>query len=1194
MSEIKLLNKFSFILLFFLQFINFKLIKSQSLCPFQKDEELLIYYSKGVNQDQPEYFKYPDYKNYTWKFIHCINGYSTSTYIIKENGEEFYKKSGIFIGSSIDLGKLTKEFIETNLSSLEQDLKEKLISLCGKFGEDAELIYNTTGNFTLNNKTINDINNAVYSFYYSQMQNYYGIEKIKSHNLEMCLLTFYAKFYQLDSYLEDSKTHVINEHLYMLAYYFLNIKNDNYIQNKLWTLLALSSAPIEYNYQHICFYLDSRINEINDRIDLKKWIKNFASIPQNQKNLYSLGNFTQIITDEKNSDSVIFNYTTFSRLLDNYRFNKLPIEDINWGIKKLESIMEYNNNLFDGKYYQRHLVIILNSIQYSKINIENFEKKGIHVILLFKITDEENYIKIDNIFDRYNRIPFYSYTNITKDNNLTLILNSLINFNIEPFKYNNLPIEINRIRTIKRDNIQCFKIIYDNIFKNNNITDNNITDNYNLSYYFHISLIYNNAKEIKERFNNNPNIVFFVSKDYPYTDIRKYELINFCFNTTVSSNYNNSPYINYLIPEPEENSNENYFYITIVANDLDYSLKIELLNETNMDNFNKSNGLFGNLHVQPISSEFIATFSEERCIKKMCKIDYFSLAKYFSSGIHLKNVNSDNLFDKFFDMNMYECIYKSYFCPFFNADQKESLFKQGPFIGHGIDLSELDENTLFKESIPLYVINKLFPFLLNSLDHNLAKDVLEKYNLILTYEELLQLNINYLRAIFQETERIKYFNEFKENIQIALFLRATELGGIKDIKCLEELHQEDTDTYLEELMKSEKNRKTSFESLNFQMLLIQSTKINKLKKCLLSFVVGKSLLYSEAFIELINKFSDYRISLSYYDEKKKETVLVQYFTENIETIKKNIYSITKNSTSVPKTKKNVNINSILEQQYSLFENFDYGIKKSIIIVSTHSNETFNYEFNDPKEKWLKKLYESCINIFDYSDRINFITKNNNKTGEQDKNIYDFYNSEQSEYIQYVPYLEYNDMSNNYVTLFNIINKYPIPINKIEDIYLDLHPHEEIIFEFNLTKEISKLRNKNFLDKYNQLKFTFEPSSLDIFFSRNFPFPNSHSFDINSSFENEHGNTKIIYDLKNVFDDYNNSKFYMSIKSSKKVDDLYVDLELCDEDGECLRQSFYFKFYIAFICVGILIFIYGLYICFCETTFKKESNIFDIK
>ena len=69
---------------------------------------------------------------------------------------------------------------------------------------------------------------------------------------------------------------------------------------------------------------------------------------------------------------------------------------------------------------------------------------------------------------------------------------------------------------------------------------------------------------------------------------------------------------------------------------------------------------------------------------------------------------------------------------------------------------------------------------------------------------------------------------------------------------------------------------------------------------------------------------------------------------------------------------------------------------------------------------------------------------------------------------------------------------------------------------------------------------------------------------------------------------------MSIKSNKKLPNIFVELELCDDGKKCMKESFYFKFYLGFTAVGILIFLYGIYICFCEITFKKESNIFDIK
>ena len=91
----------------------------------------------------------------------------------------------------------------------------------------------------------------------------------------------------------------------------------------------------------------------------------------------------------------------------------------------------------------------------------------------------------------------------------------------------------------KRDNIQTFKIIYKRNYTNDNITDDNDLD----FYYFHISLIYINERDIQRNHNNNANVTFYVSHKYPYTDVRNYDVINYCLNDTVSSDYNKSPFI---------------------------------------------------------------------------------------------------------------------------------------------------------------------------------------------------------------------------------------------------------------------------------------------------------------------------------------------------------------------------------------------------------------------------------------------------------------------------------------------------------------------------------------------------------------------------------------------------------------------------------------------------------------------------
>lgn len=1157
-----------FFIFLILIFINVVLIKPQSLCQFNSNEEMIKYYMKGVI---PNSKTFSDALNFKWEFIHCINGYSTSTYIIKENGEDFYKNSGIFIGSSVDLGKLSPDLIN-NMTYLDERIKDKLKSISGKFGEDAENYFNNSGgNFSLNTNDINIINENVYSHYLSEMYNYYEVNNL-SYNLEMCLLTFFVKFYGLFNYLDESKNYLRNQQIYMLAYYFLYMKNSNYIQNKLWNLITLSNTTVEYNFHHISFYFDSKLKTEEDQKKIKQWITNYISMFNNRRKLYSLGNYLgPQLNDEK---KYIFNYSEFGKLIEKYEFVYNMNENVNDGIKKLEDVLTFNSSLFREKYYQRHLIIFLNSIPNRKIRVDKFIEKGINVILIFKISFPFDYQQMLTRFnDKFNIIPFYEYEDLIKDYNFTVMLNGQINFYVEAFEYNEEIIEINGITMIGKNNIQSFKIVFDE-------------DSY-ISNYFHVSLTYNNEKEIKYLHKNNANITFFISDNNPFSDINDYQLINFCFNNTVSSDYSLSPFINYKIYETEKD--ENYFYITIFGNEIDYNLRVELLDD--FDNKTTiSNGLYGTLPVQPLTTELVSTFSE-KCIQKQCNVDYISLIKYFTSGLHYNNIDDDNLFNKIFDLKMFECLYKNYYCPFYVMDERTTIYSTGPFLGYGIDLPKLTENELSKDFIPLYLINKLHPFLLNYFNREFSKETLDQYNLNLTYEEITTLNLNYLYNIFEQTKGLRYFDEFPVNIKLALFLRATELGSTSGIRYLDDLNRGEIDRYLEALMKSDKTRTTTFESLNFQMLLIQSTKISKLKKCLLSFVMGKSLLWSEVLLELINKFSDYRISLSYYDEENKETVLVQYFTESISEIKDKIYSITQNSTNVDRID-NVDINSILDQQYSLFKYFDYGIKKSIIIVSTHTNGTFSYNFSEFKNEKLEQLYELGINIFDYSDKINFVHKDNNGRN-INRDDYNFYNTKKNEFIQFVPYSKYFDMSDNYVTLFNIINKYPIPINKIKNIYLDLHPNEEIIFEFNLFKEKEK-RQELYIDKYNKLRFIFGPGNLEIYFSRNFPFPNIYSCDFNYSVDNDEENTKIIYDLKDLFEDANNTKFYMTIKAIKKIDDLFVDLEICNDDGTCMRESFYFKFYIGFTFAGILIFIYGIYICYCETTFKKESNIFDIK
>ena len=363
------------------------------------------------------------------------------------------------------------------------------------------------------------------------------------------------------------------------------------------------------------------------------------------------------------------------------------------------------------------------------------------------------------------------------------------------------------------------------------------------------------------------------------------------------------------------------------------------------------------------------------------------------------------------------------------------------------------------------------------------------------------------------------------------------------------------------------------ESLSFQMLLLQSIKISKLSRCFISFVVGKKMLWSEKLIELIKNFNDYFISLTYYDGKN--TILVNYFTKDTESIINEIEQIV--NTNFVGENKNLDLNSILNQQFDLYKRFDYGQKKAIIILSTHSNETFTYSFNEPDKKLLKKIYDLGVNIFDYSDEINFVSNENNEKPT-------FYNSILNKYIQFVPYMQYSDIAENHITLINIINKSPIPITQINCINLDLTVNEEVTFEFNF-----KDSENNLIGKYSTLRFLFDSPEINVFYSRSFPFPNKYVNDVAYLYDSNDNKKEIFYDMNIRKTD----KFYMTVESLKIIDNMLVDIEVCDGKN-CFSDAIYFKFYLGFIVTGLLIIFYGIYVCFCDTALKKESNIFEMK
>ena len=1141
-------------------------IKSQNLCPFPELNDSLYYYAKGINPSNCS-----NCSIYKWEYIHCVNDYYNTTYLLRDQKDEYFNQNvGIFIGSSIDIGHLTNECISNNLVDLKNEDIKNLQKLTGKYGKEAEDLFpKITFNFTLDE--INYINEQIYKVLYEEMLKFFDIEHEKGKNdygisFEINLLTFFVKYYGMMDYLIEAKN-ILNENtnnnLQLLSYYLLNIKSDNYYQKKLWSQVTLSSDKTfcNNNVSHIGIYHDARLKPAYKKV-FKSFLKLFVNSFDFNDYYFSLGNLTGLYFNES------LNKEEFCKKIDEYNLYNVSVkeEDINKGIHFFKKV--FNTSLKGiNSFYQKHLIIFINEYKSitNNINIDYFIQKGIQVILVSKVTTKSGEDNVRKFFDyKFNIITFTDYNKLNSSLNMLL---SAINSNVQNYYINHDQnnIKINNIVTSTKDNTQHFKII----FKNNNFTSN---DNYK---YFHIALIYNDISKIQSLYKNNSNITFLLSKQNPYVDIVSYDIANFCLNTTVSSDKNFSPYINYIINDTKED----FVYVSIMANDMNYSLEINLL--SSMDEPKKSNGEFGNDKVSPNQEELIATFNH-KLIQKRCSVDYFSLLKYFSSGVHY--INTNDTFHKIIDMNMIECLYKNVYGPFFEMEKTSTKFEEGPFIGYGIDLSKETCLNLKKDNIPLYLINKLYPFLFNSLDKKKSKDILEMYNLNLTLEENNILNINYFSNIMKNLESSHKFKSLSEHLKLAIFLRIIEQHPTDQQinEYLSFLTTKNLDKYLQLLNNTVKSRMSTEESINFQIMLTQIKNIYKPKKFLLSIVIGKSLIWSDEFLELISKINNYRLSITYYDKGKNETILLEDFNEDMNTIITKITEI-RNNTDFTKIE-SINTDLILKQQLSLFKYYDEGIKKCIVFISTKKPNNYTYEFTKPNEALLQELNDKGILIFDYSDGINFILDNETKE-------YNFYNSTKSKYIQYIPFLNISDMGKNYLTLTNMINRYPIPINKFEDIYLDLEPDEEIFFEFNLDKALYNLRQENKFLGFDQLKFNFDTSGIKIkiYFSDKYIFPNNYSNQ--AGFLVDEKNKSFCYQIK---DENISNKFYMAIYTTNKVDNSLINFDLCNKDGTCLKRNFYFKFYISFIVFGGVIFFYSIYICFCQSTFKKESNIFKRK
>ncbi len=1041
-------------------------------------------------------------------FYYCVNGNSEKGYL-ENYGEEFFNETGIYIGSGINLGTLNTTFID-------EKIRNKLSPFIGLKGNKAKEKLEKEGDkIKLNNEELIKFNRDVYRHFYKEFEKNY-ISYLSDKTSQISFFSFFVKFYNT-SILKKVDPLIKAKNFELVSYYILSLNGGNYTQKKLWYLTLNTPNDVINNfYYHIGIIFDSKIKKDGDIESFKDYLLQLINDNKNIK-------FT--ISDSKNFILKDLESNEASKIIQEYHYNTQTNESLINQTKKMIDFLQ-NHISYSNIFFQKILLLILNDN--TDLTLDIFNQSNINVILYGKISNTFTYDNMTKIIpNKYNIIPF-NYINETKFYR-TIILSSF-NRQIPQFEFNSEESEILEIKNIKSRriiNYQYFKI--------------KLPQNKSNNKSIHISLTHNNLKEIIQN-NSNVNISIFVSLDNPYPDIYNNAQKNLGLNITDS-------FINL-------NLSNSHFYILIFGSNLYYSLKISnCISDCSIE----TNGIYNNNNILILKKK-IWTFSD--CYKTYCPFplddDFYKLY-----GIGISNNEKTNFF-----IDIYNCLFYNSYCVYFKDSDNKINLEDGPMIGNNIILkNESDFSLLNDYKIPLYLINRIYPLSNRFFNSSTIKNITENYNLNFTLEELNMINSNYFESM--KSDYLSYFKhchkEIDLSINVTLFLRSfynekKEMQHEVKLVCddkYKELHNK--------IMKDENNNLKLF-----QKILIESVFYDIKSKALISFVIGKSMIFNPELKSFLKNFIGYNISISYYDEKYNMTYLLKDFSnENCETIIDKFINDWKNETM-----KKIDMNSILLQQKNLFKYYDYGFQKVIVIISQkkNSNKTdFSYELTEPNEDNIKGIEDLGINIVLYTNIYNKSKVHNKNYWLKDYQIINVINNDY--FISDINLLK------------NYINIIPIPMTRLSNMILDLQENETVTFEFKLE---DYFKEKNKTKQNDTIKFTFDSENIEIYLNKFFPFPYKGINEDLETKQNSYNNILEIY-IKNL-----TTNFYMTVKGIKNLTYLKVDVDICTEQFYCRKQNYEKYAKLFFIIGGILLFLFGIYVCLSDSVIKIETNIYEKK
>lgn len=1149
-------NKFVFYFLFF-GFVFFHLLviasdactPDNTRCPFATVSEKIKYYSKGAFIPD-----FNDNSTLDTQFFDCVNYYYKCGYVLEESDEN-YKESGVHIGYGIDISTLNilspsfgfSEKLKTELKNyymLKGDAAKEMI-------EKQKLILSEELVNELNEKTINYYKNELITNY--SLDNFFNSGYFLTPMLSIVLRYGFPKG-EVDSSL---KTQQMDNLGFVIDNYRTGNKNLRQIQA---TAISTKTAYCDTHYQ-IGFVADKNSTSWSQVVNFFRETLQLSS-HQTNDNLFSFG---FVVFGEEGTCISDFSNKT-DEIMEKIKQYKLTSEtkfDIQKGIDKMTEHFDKNPQ---SVFHQKIIVLILTTIidqestQTAQM-IKNLKTKGYQVIIV-GIRDQLSYYE-QMLGEKSNILLYDKPENLVTLNILPISLHSSICHQLIPIFLNeaNMNPKISNLEINKFESPDYFNVKVDSITG---------------SFNYKVELI------IEDRENAEFNM--FGSKTNPFPNVNNHDVKHMGINLI------ENPFI--IIKTPIQN---NEFFVSVIGNSLKYDIQVSII--SNEETTVLSNGLFKTSKVETKIQVDPSTtlYSFRKCHESICnfrntnitdpndltKKNIISLAKYYSRGINLTNSNEETSQNfQFFNENLFSCLFRLYTCVYVDPTKGAQIGLPAT----SLLLSTYSPFGLVKEYIPKILVNKLRAFQVEfNNDPDKVKTILSNENVEFSRKEVLQIyQVSKRNIVSNITSALNncrscpiLFEELDANLKFILFMnkfRDVDLDEIISNISKGELHEYLTKLY----QKAEAKGNIEYY---FENILLHSMLNDNREKSLISLIVGKSLFYTEQFLDFIKIFVDEicihenKISLSLFDEQKQKIIQIFEFSKKNTQLKEEIINYRK---KYEFSFENINpdtelpLANVVESEVNHFNTFDKGIKKVIIVIGDEQFKVddkiyINHKINLDEIEY-SKLEDAQINLLVMTSI----------SPESNYSKYVSYYSKKLPLEAIYPVKNFDSLENEVgllsKALKQIVIRIPNTFNIINDFYKDKQVYYEIPIDTNYISQNIIINSKD----------------VNVYASFDYPYPNqyrnSYQYLIDESKKEEYTNITIPFDLEEGEEGF----LFLTLEPKTDIHKVKINLYVCNDDGVCTGKSSSLTIYIiVLVILGIGLFVYGL--CSCRSEEKIDRK-----